>query len=215
MAIWSRFAPCSLGSACCRQRDLQLRKGFSARAIIVLPFALGGATRIAAEASPSNGRTLGQKIVIDNRAAPAARWHPGGGRAIPTVHLQLVIRHPGRLSPPLQEPRLRSANGADPYDRRTPHLIVAHPGFPADNNELIKNRQGDRRARPYDSPERGTLNHLGPGAMAYRASMKLSHVAYKGAGGAARRSARRPPSASISATPSARPVLADTVTHSR
>jgi tripartite-type tricarboxylate transporter receptor subunit TctC len=65
----------------------------------------------------------------------------------------------------------------------TPNLIAVHPSFPVRSlAELIKIGKDTTTPIPYGSPGTGTLNHLTVELLAYRTGMKVSHVAYKGAG---------------------------------
>ena len=163
---------------------------YPARAItLVVPFAPGGSASTAARAvADKMGETLGQQIVIDNRggaggtvATRAVAKSPPDGYTLLVVTSATVGTSPSLFQNLGYDPRKDFAPIG--LIAGTPNLIVVHPSFPARSlAELIKIGKETAAPIPYGSPGTGTLNHLTVELLAYRTGMKLSHVAYKGAG---------------------------------
>jgi tripartite-type tricarboxylate transporter receptor subunit TctC len=153
---------------------------------LIVPFAPGGSASIAARSvADKMGDTLGQQIVIDNRAGAggtvatrlAAKTAPDGYTLLVSTSATFGT-----------SPSLLQSLGYDPrkdFDpigliAATPNLIVVHPSFPARSlADLI--RIGREATVSYGSPGTGTLNHLTVELLAYRTGMKVAHIPYKGA----------------------------------
>ena len=154
---------------------------------LIVPFAPGGSASIAARSvADKMCETLGQQIVIDNRAGAggtvatrlAAKTAPDG--------YTLLVATSATFG---TSPSLLQNLGYDPRKdfepigliAATPNLIVVHPSFPAYSlADLIRIGRETRIA--YGSPGAGTLNHLTVELLAYRTGMKVEHIPYKGAG---------------------------------
>jgi tripartite-type tricarboxylate transporter receptor subunit TctC len=154
---------------------------------LIVPFAPGGSASIAARSvADKMSETLGQQIVIDNRAGAggtvatrlAAKTAPDGYTLLVSTSAAFGT-----------SPSLLQNLGYDPRKdfepigliAATPNLIVVHPSFPAHSlADLIRMGKDTRIA--YGSPGAGTLNHLTVELLAYRTAMKVAHIPYKGSG---------------------------------
>jgi tripartite-type tricarboxylate transporter receptor subunit TctC len=155
---------------------------------LVVPFAPGGPVDIIARSiAPKMSESLGQQLVVDNRA--------GAGSAIGS---ELVAKSPADGYTILMVSGSHVMNPAMvrklPYDAlrdfahisvmaEVPSAIVVHPVLPAKNMKaliaLAKSRPGELN---YSSPGRGTLGHLAAELFSSMAGVKMVHVPYKGAG---------------------------------
>ncbi len=155
---------------------------------MIVPFAPGGPVDIIARSvAPKMSESLGQQVLVDNRA--------GAGSTIGT---ELVSRAPSDGHTILMISGSFVMNPAMvkklPYDSikdfapisimaEVPSAIVVHPVLPVRN---VKELIALARARPgelnYSSPGRGTLGHLAAELFSSMTGVKMTHVAYKGAG---------------------------------
>jgi len=156
---------------------------------LVVPFAPGGSASTAARSvADKMSETLGQQIVIDNRA--------GAGGTVATRSVAksapdgytIVVATSATVG---TSPSLMQNLGYDPrkdFDpigliAATPNLIAVHSDFPARSlAELVKIGKETATPIPYGSPGTGTLNHLTVELFAHRTGMRVAHVPYKGAG---------------------------------
>jgi len=154
---------------------------------LIVPFAAGGSASIAARSVVDKmSETLGQQVVIDNRAGAggtlatrlAAKTAPDGYTLLMSTSAAFGT-----------SPSLLQNLGYDPRKdfepigliAATPNLIIVHPSFPANSlADLIRIGRESRIA--YGSPGVGTLNHLIVELLAYRTGMKVAHIPYKGSG---------------------------------
>ncbi|MGZ3310014.1 MAG: Bug family tripartite tricarboxylate transporter substrate binding protein, partial [Xanthobacteraceae bacterium] len=132
--------------------------------------------------------TLGQQIVIDNRAGAGGTVATRAVAKAPLDGYTLLVVTSATVG---TSPSLFQNLGYDPRKdfapigliAATPNLIAVHPTFPARSlAELIKIGKEATTPIPYGSPGTGTLNHLTVELLAYRTGMKVAHVPYKGAG---------------------------------
>jgi tripartite-type tricarboxylate transporter receptor subunit TctC len=154
---------------------------------LIVPFAPGGSASIAARSvADKMSETLGQQIVIDNRAGAGGTVATRVAAKAPADGYTLLVSTSATFG---TAPSLMQNLGYDPRKdfepigliAATPNLIAVHPSFPAHSvNDLI--RLGRERMIAYGSPGAGTLNHLTVELLAYRTGMKVEHVPYKGAG---------------------------------
>lgn len=155
---------------------------------LVVPFAPGGPVDIIARSiAPRMSESLGQQLVVDNRA--------GAGS---TIGSELVAKSPPDGYTLLMVSGSYVMNPAMvrklPYDTlrdfahisvmaEVPSAIVVHPVLPVKNLKgliaLAKSRPGELN---YSSPGRGTLGHLAAELFGSMAGVKMTHVPYKGAG---------------------------------
>jgi tripartite-type tricarboxylate transporter receptor subunit TctC len=156
---------------------------------LVVPFAPGGSASTAARSvADKMSETLGQQIVIDNRGGAGGTVATRAVAKAPPDGYTLLVITSATVG---TSPSLFHNLGYDPHKdfapigliASTPNLIAVHPSFPARSlAELIKIGKDTTTPIPYGSPGTGTLNHLTVELLAYRTGMKVSHVAYKGAG---------------------------------
>jgi tripartite-type tricarboxylate transporter receptor subunit TctC len=156
---------------------------------LVVPFAPGGSASTAARSvADKMSETLGQQIVIDNRGGAGGTVATRAVAKAPPDGYTLLVITSATVG---TSPSLFQNLGYDPRKdfapigliAATPNLIAVHPSFPARSlTELIKIGNETATPIPYGSPGTGTLNHLTVELLAYRTGMKVSHVAYKGAG---------------------------------
>lgn len=156
---------------------------------MILPFAPGGATDVAARLiAPSLGEALGRPVVIENRG--------GGGTVIGT---EATVNAPpdgntlgfftvtAAVLNALLRPGLR-------FDTRRalapvslvgtmPMLVVCGPHVPARTMaELLALLRGSPRPLTYGSAGPGSINHLSAALLAMRAGGRADHIPYRGAG---------------------------------
>ncbi len=155
----------------------------------MVPFAPGGSSSTAARSvADKMSETLGQQIVIDNRAGAGGTVATRAvAKAAPDGYTLLVVTS-GTVG---TSPALYANLG---YDARkdldpigviaaTPNLLLVHPSFPARTlADLIKVGKQSTTPIQYGSPGVSTLNHLTGELLAQKAGIKLTHVPYKGAG---------------------------------
>jgi len=131
---------------------------------------------------------LGQPIVIDNRGGAGGTVATRAAAKMAPDGYSILVMTSATVG---TSPSLFQNLGYDPRKdfapvglvAATPNLIVVHPRFPARSlAELVTLGQQATTALAYGSPGTGTLNHLTVELLAYRTGMKVSHVAYKGAG---------------------------------
>ena len=156
---------------------------------LVVPYAAGGGNDVMARiVGEKMSRTLGQQIVIDNRA--------GAGGALATRQVAkaapdgytLVIGGTGSLA---VNPTLLPSVG---YDVRkdfasvgmigsSAMIVVVHPSIPAKTiPELIAYMKKQAGKFAYASSGAGSGIHLGAELFAHMAGVKMVHVPYKGTG---------------------------------
>jgi tripartite-type tricarboxylate transporter receptor subunit TctC len=155
---------------------------------LVVPFAPGGPVdTIARVVSPRLAESLGQTVVVDNRA--------GGGSTIGT---ELVVRSPAdgytvllTSSSIAINPSIYTQITFDPvrdlapvtWVAASPLALVVHPSLPvkrvADLVRLARTRNGEL---VYASSGTGSAPHLAGELFASMVGAKLVHVPYKGAG---------------------------------
>jgi tripartite-type tricarboxylate transporter receptor subunit TctC len=156
---------------------------------LIVPYAAGGGNDVMARiVGEKMSRTLGQQVVIDNRA--------GAGGALATRQVAkaapdgytLVIGGTGSLA---VNPTLLPNVG---YDVRkdfasvgmigsSAMIVVVHPSVPAKTiPELIALTKKEAGKFVYASSGAGSGIHLGAELFAHMAGVKLVHVPYKGTG---------------------------------
>jgi tripartite-type tricarboxylate transporter receptor subunit TctC len=156
---------------------------------LVVPYAAGGGNDVMARiVGEKMSKTLGQQIVIDNRA--------GAGGALATRQVAkaapdgytLVIGGTGSLA---VNPTLLPNVGYDVRKDFAPvgmigssaMIVIVHPTIPAKTiPELIALAKKDPGKFTYASAGVGSGIHLGAELFAYMGGIKLVHVPYKGTG---------------------------------
>ena len=156
---------------------------------LVVPYAAGGGNDVMARiVGEKMSKTLGQQVVIDNRA--------GAGGALATRQVAkaapdgytLVIGGTGSLA---VNPTLLPNVGYDVRKDFAPvgmigssaMIVIIHPTIPANNiSELIALAKKEPGKYTYASAGVGSGIHLGAELFAYMGGIKLVHVPYKGTG---------------------------------
>jgi tripartite-type tricarboxylate transporter receptor subunit TctC len=154
---------------------------------IVVPFAPGGVTDVVTRVlAQVLTRQLGKQVIVENRAG-------GGGtigtdrvaHAAPDGYTLLMMLDSNTIAPAVY-PDL----GSDPIRDFAPismiavgpHIIVAHPSFPASSvSELIEYAK-QHPELPYASTGSGTAQHLGMEQLKLMTGVNLLHIPYKGGG---------------------------------
>ncbi len=166
-----------------------MAQSFPNRALrLIVPFSAGGPTdAIARTLAQQMSLGLGQQVVVDNR--PGANAIIGtelGARAAPDGYTLVMVAFPHAINPSLQA-KLPYDTVADfaPVSLATagPMLLAVHPSVPVSD---VKGLVALARARPGDltcgSSGNGSTAHLALAMLNHLAGIKITHVAYKGAG---------------------------------
>src|SRR5713226_3795663 len=159
---------------------------------MIIPFAPGGASDFVGRImQPRLGELLGQQIVVENRAGAsgnigvetAAKSAPDGYTLflgnIGTIAVNpAVFRH-------LQvNPLADFAAVTQVVD--VPSVLVAHPGFPANNvKEMVAHAKANPGKLNYGSPGSGSVNRLEMELLRMAEGLDMVHVPYKGGAGPA------------------------------
>ena len=156
---------------------------------LIVPFAPGGSTDIIARAvSDSLGRTLGQPVVVENKA--------GGGGSIGALEVVRAAKDGyvigmATVSTIAANPAINKKIGYDPIKdfqpitniAATPNVIAVHPTFPAKDYksfiELIKKNPGKYA---YSSSGTGGIGHLQTELFKNLSGAFIVHIPYRGAG---------------------------------
>jgi tripartite-type tricarboxylate transporter receptor subunit TctC len=159
---------------------------------LVVPFGAGGAPDLVARVmSPRLQESLGQPIVVDNRAGAAG-----------ILGMEIVAKSPpdghtlvvGSAGPVAIVPSLYRKLSYDvardfaPISMVTaiPFLLVVHPSLPV---KTVKDLVALAKAKPgqlnFGSPGTGSTTHLATELLKSATGMKITHVPYKGVAAAA------------------------------
>jgi tripartite-type tricarboxylate transporter receptor subunit TctC len=156
---------------------------------LVVPFPPGGTNDILARIIGEHmGKSLGQPVVIENRAGAggnvgsrqAARSAPDGYTMLVTYVGTLAIN-----------PYMYSNMGYDPATQLTPigsmatapSVLVVHPSFPAQNlREFIAYAKANPGQVNFASAGIGTGIHVGMEMLADAAGINIKHIPYRGTG---------------------------------
>jgi tripartite-type tricarboxylate transporter receptor subunit TctC len=155
---------------------------------VVVPYAVGGTTDIVArQVTTQIGNSLGQPMVVDNRAGGGGNigWGavaraPADGYTLLTTEMSFTIA-----------PSLGTKQPFDPKKDFThvitaaaaPHVLVINPAVPAKTvQEFITAAKANPGKLNYGSGGNGTNTHLGGELFKREAGIDLVHVPYKGAG---------------------------------
>jgi len=154
---------------------------------LVVPFAPGGGADIVGRiVAQRASETLGQQVVVDNRAG-------GGGTmgaeiaatARPDGYTLILVSATYAISPSLYKLPYDALKDILPAGLLAtgPFVIVVHPSLPARSvKELITFARSKPSAITYGSSGTGSITHLATELFCMMAGVKMIHVPYKGTG---------------------------------
>jgi tripartite-type tricarboxylate transporter receptor subunit TctC len=129
---------------------------------------------------------FGQQFVVENRAgAGSTIGYDYGIRSAPDGYTLTMITGSYSINPSLYPVKFHPLNDFTPiiWVARGPYVIVVHPSLPARN---VKELVALAKARPgqitYGSSGQGAIVHLTTELFLHMASVKMTHVPYKGGG---------------------------------
>jgi tripartite-type tricarboxylate transporter receptor subunit TctC len=156
---------------------------------ILVPFAPGGANDVVVRAIQQPlAEALGQPIVVENRGGAGGTV---GTRAVARAEpdgYTILLGYTGTLA---IGPSLYANPGYDPRRDFTPigmigmapMLLLVHPSLPANSvADLVAMARREPGKLNYASAGVGTVGHVAGELFAHTASIKLTHVPYKGTG---------------------------------
>ena len=163
-------------------------QGYPNRAVRwVVPFSAGGAADVPGRIiSQRLAETLGQQIIIDNRAgAGSTLGSEMVAKAAPDGYTLLMISMTHFVSAALYNRKLRYDALADfaPVTQMTsaPNILLAHPALPVRN---VSDLVALARARPdelnYASSGNGSFPHLNFALFLSMTGVKMTHIPYRG-----------------------------------
>jgi len=159
---------------------------------LVVPFPPGGTNNIMARAVADRmSRTLGQPVVVENRAGGAAGTIATRqfAKSAPDGYT-LLLAYTSNLA---SGPNLFPDVGYDPRKdlapvglvASAPAVLVVHPSLPVRSvAELIALMRETGPTFQFASPGVGTVNHLAAELFAQKAGVKFTHIPYKSSGAA-------------------------------
>jgi tripartite-type tricarboxylate transporter receptor subunit TctC len=154
---------------------------------LIVPYPPGGPTDfVGRTVAQKLSESLGQQVVVDNRAGAAAMiGHELGARATPDGYTLLFATGGGMVIAPLVAPK-PTYDAAKDFAAVSllvisPQILVAHPSFPANTmKELIAAAKAKPGAYNFASVGIGSPNHLGSELIKVMAGVDIVHVPYKG-----------------------------------
>jgi tripartite-type tricarboxylate transporter receptor subunit TctC len=155
---------------------------------MIVPFAPGGNTDIIARiVAPGMSKALGQQIVIENRGGAGSMLGTEvASKAAPDGYTVLMVSAAHVINPAMVkklpfDPVKSFAAISKVAD--VPSAIVVHPSLPVKNaKELVALAKAHPGKLNYGSAGRGSIGHLAAELLGSVAQIKMTHVAYKGAG---------------------------------
>jgi tripartite-type tricarboxylate transporter receptor subunit TctC len=164
-------------------------QSYPARPIrMIVPFAPGGPTdvvgRIVAQKLTD---TLGQQVVVDNRAGAGGNIGMGlAAHSVPDGHTLLMVSSSFVVNPGLYE--------KIPYDpvksfrpisnlAAAPNIYIAHPSVPAQGvADIVKLAQANPKKYSYGTPGIGTTPDLAAALFRFTTKIDIAAVPFNGAG---------------------------------
>ncbi len=185
----NRFAKAAVATVVfCAAAFGALAENYPSRPItLVVPYPPGGTADFMARLlQESMTETLGQQVVISNRAGAAGTIGSREvARAAPDGYtLLLTNTGPSAVAPALQPDAGYNAVtdfAAISLTSHSPMLLVIHPSVPAKNlAELIALAKAKPGTINYSSAGAGSFGHLSTELLAQSAGIEMVHVPYKG-----------------------------------
>jgi len=156
---------------------------------ILVGFAPGGGTDIVARAlSVKMSETLGQPIVVENRAGASGTIAAAEvARSAPDGYTLLMGHSNSNAIAPFVLDKVPYDAGTDftpiTYVGYVPNVLVVHPSVPARTiPELIALAKGKPGQYTYASSGVGSTQHLAGALFAKLTDVQLNHIPYKGSG---------------------------------
>lgn len=154
---------------------------------LIVPFSPGGGTDILARIiAPLVSASLGQSVVVDNRAGAAAMIGTEMAvRANPDGYTLLIVSGTYGATPALHKLTYDPVRDIQPIILMTELglLVASHPGVPAKNvKEIIAHAKSNPGKLNYASTGAGSFSHLAAEYFRLEAKVDLTHVPYKGTG---------------------------------
>jgi len=183
------FAACAVGASSILfgQAYAQTPATFPQRSItLVVPFAPGGSNDMIARALAQElTRSLGQSVVVDNKAgaggtigAQFVANAPADGHTLMLASTSLTVN--SAVQPNLPVDAIKSFTPVIQV-ATSPFVIVAKSSFaPTTPAELVALAKAKPGVVSYGSSGMGGINHIGTEFFAHAAGVKLNHIPYKG-----------------------------------
>jgi tripartite-type tricarboxylate transporter receptor subunit TctC len=156
---------------------------------VIVPFPAGGASDMTARlVTPKLGERVKQSVIVDNRAGANGSLGATAMKQAPADGYTLLV---GSIGVFAINPALYKDLRYDPqkdFDLlsvvvRTPNVLVANPGFPANNvRELIEQLNKNPGKITFASSGTGSSDHLTPRCSGRRPATSGIHVPYRGGG---------------------------------
>ena len=152
---------------------------------LVIGFAPGGAADyVARTLSEPMARTLGQSVVVENRAGAGSSLAADFVSNAPADGYTLLIASPSSVSVnPTLTPRLTYMKDLRPVTKLTssPLVVAVHPGAGIQSlQELIATAKKRPGALNYTSSGNGSAPHLGAAHFSAVTGVEMVHIPYKG-----------------------------------
>ena len=183
--IWFRLAACvAIGLTAAAG----IAQQYPTRPIrLIVPYPPGGPTDfVGRTVAEKLSATLGEQVVVDNRAGAAAIiGHELGARAAPDGYTLLFGTGGGLVIAPILQPkppyRADKDFAAISMLVVSPQIIVAHPSLPANSvKELIAAAKAKPGHYNFASVGVGSPNHFGGELLKSMTGIDIVHVPYKG-----------------------------------
>jgi tripartite-type tricarboxylate transporter receptor subunit TctC len=154
---------------------------------LIVPFTPGGGTDILARAIGQKlAESLGQQVVIDNRAgAGGTMGAEMAARAAPDGYTLLMVSASYAVNASLYKLSFDPARDLAPVTlvASVPFMLIATPSLPAGNvKELIALAKARPNSLNYASSGNGASPHLAGELLKMMAGIEMVHVPYKGGG---------------------------------
>jgi tripartite-type tricarboxylate transporter receptor subunit TctC len=152
---------------------------------LIVPFAPGGGNdAIARLVGRQLSASLGQPVIIDNRAGAGGRLGVEAGiRAEPDGYTLTLISNSYAANPSLYQIKFDPVKDITPIGMiaRAPFLVTVNPKVPARNiTELIALAKSKAGGMTFASSGQGGISHLATELFLKSAGIEMTHVPYKG-----------------------------------